>query len=158
LVDTPVVVPTVATLTDDFKIRITIVNLSEKTTAVPHLQAVASLYVRLKIPDGYDGYTDGLSSSFEGKLNEEKLKLLDSAQIDPDNRLTPAQRKQVRELLAKRIDAFAVDPKMPNRTHLIEVELPLNPGAVPHRLAPSQLGIEGEKIKTTCAFYKLYPR
>jgi hypothetical protein len=35
-------------------------------------------------------------------------------------------------LLAKRIDAFAVDPKVPNRTHLIEVELPLNPGAVPH--------------------------
>jgi hypothetical protein len=121
LVDTPLVVPTVATLTDDFKIRITIVNLSEKTTTIPHLQAVASLYVRFKIHDGYDGYTDGLSSSFEGKLTEEKLKLLDSAQIDPDDRLTPAQRNQVRELLAKGIDAIAVDPKMPNRTHLIEV-------------------------------------
>jgi Spy/CpxP family protein refolding chaperone len=47
------------------------------------------------------------------KLTEEKLKLLDSAQIDPDNRLTPKQRKQVRELLAKRINAFAVDPKSP---------------------------------------------
>jgi putative transposase len=35
---------------------------------------------------------------------------------------------------------------MPNRTHLIEVELPLNPGAIPHRHAPSRLGIEGEKI------------
>jgi hypothetical protein len=146
LVDTPLVVPSVATLTDDFKIRITIVNLSEKTTFIPHLQAVASLYVRFKIHDGYDGYTDGLSSSFEGKLTEEKLKLLDSAQIDPDNRLTPAQRKQVRELLAKHIDAFAVDPKMPNRTHLIEVELPLNLGAIPHQHAPSRLGIEGEKI------------
>jgi hypothetical protein len=74
------------------------------------------------------------------------LKLLDSAQIDPDNRLTPEQRKQVRELLAQRIDAFAVDPKLPNRTHLIEVELPLNPGAVPHRHAPSRLGIEGKKM------------
>jgi hypothetical protein len=122
------------------------VSLSEKTTTIPHLQAVASLYVRFKIHDGYDGYTDGLSSSFEGKLTEEKLKLLDSAQIDSDNRLTPAQRKQVRELLAKRINAFAVDPKMPNRTHLIEVELPLNPGAVPHRHATSRLSIEGEKI------------
>jgi hypothetical protein len=146
LVDTPLVIQSVATLTDDFKIRITIVNLSEKTTTIPHLQAVASLYVRFKIHDGYDGFTDGVSSSFEGKLTEEKLKLLDSAQIDPDNRLTPSQRKQVRELLAKRIDAFAVDPKMPNRTHLIEVELPLNPGAIPHRHAPSRLGIEGEKI------------
>jgi hypothetical protein len=85
-------------------------------------------------------------NSFEGKLTEEKLKLLDSAQIYPDNRLTPEQRKQVRELLAKRIDAFTVDPKMPNRTHLIEVGLPLNPGALPHGHAPSRLGIEGEKI------------
>jgi hypothetical protein len=93
LVDTPLVVPSVATLTDAFKIRITIVNLSEKTTIIPHLQAVASLYVWFKIHDGYDGYTDGLSSSFEGKLTEEKLKLLDSAQIDPDNRLTPEHRK-----------------------------------------------------------------
>jgi hypothetical protein len=89
LVDTPLVVPAVATLTDDFKIRITIVNLSEKTTTIPHLQAVASLYVRFKIHDGYDGYTDGLSSSSEGKLTQEKFKLLDFAQIDPDNRLTP---------------------------------------------------------------------
>jgi hypothetical protein len=78
------------TLTDNFEIRITIVNLSEKTTTIPHLQAVASLYVRFKIHDGYDGYTDGLSSSFEGKLTEEKLKLLNSAQIGPDKRLTPA--------------------------------------------------------------------
>jgi hypothetical protein len=46
LVDTPLVVPAVAALTDDFKIRITIVNLSEKTTTIPHLQAVASLNVR----------------------------------------------------------------------------------------------------------------
>jgi hypothetical protein len=65
LVDKPPVVPAVATLTDDFKIRITIVNLSEKTTTIPHLQAVASLYVEFKIHDGYDGYTDGLSSLFE---------------------------------------------------------------------------------------------
>eukprot|EP00962_Isochrysis_galbana_P039648 scaffold14247_cov140-Isochrysis_galbana.AAC.3 len=68
------------------------------------------------------------------KLTAEKLEML------------PAQKDQVRQLLARRIDAFALNPKSPSHTHLVEVELPLNPGVVPHRHAPSRLGIEGEKV------------
>jgi len=72
--------------------------------------------------------------------------MLDSAVIDPNGELTLEQKDQVRQLLARRIDAFALNPKDPSHTHLVEVELPLNPGVVPHRHAPSRLGIEGEKV------------
>eukprot|EP00962_Isochrysis_galbana_P044826 scaffold17482_cov90-Isochrysis_galbana.AAC.2 len=69
--------------------------------------------------------------------------MLDSAVIDPNGELTLEQKDQVRQLLARRIDAFALNPKDPSHTHLVEVELPLNPGSwssvVPHRHAPSRL-------------------
>eukprot|EP00962_Isochrysis_galbana_P040988 scaffold14933_cov101-Isochrysis_galbana.AAC.1 len=92
---------------------------------------LASLHVRFKIHDGYDSADEDLRKPSE-KLTAEKLEMLDSAVIDPNDELTTAQKEQVRQLLARRIDAFALNPKSPSHTHLVEVELPLNPGAVPH--------------------------
>eukprot|EP00962_Isochrysis_galbana_P030749 scaffold9993_cov101-Isochrysis_galbana.AAC.4 len=48
--------------------------------------------------------------------------MLDSAVIDPNDELTSEQKDQVRQLLARRIDAFALNPKSPSHTHLVEVE------------------------------------
>jgi hypothetical protein len=79
-------------------------------------------------------------------LNEEHRRLLEAAKIDPEGLLTDAQTVRVRQLLARRITAFALDPVSPNHTHVMEVELPLNPGAEPHRHAPSRVGREGEKL------------
>eukprot|EP00962_Isochrysis_galbana_P003672 scaffold1044_cov120-Isochrysis_galbana.AAC.13 len=52
--DTPLVLPHVERTTEDFKIRVTVANLSEKSITLPHMQALASLHVRFKIHDGYD--------------------------------------------------------------------------------------------------------
>eukprot|EP00962_Isochrysis_galbana_P045371 scaffold17830_cov120-Isochrysis_galbana.AAC.1 len=124
------------------------ISARSPSITLPHMQALASLHlhVRFKIHDGYDAGDEDLRKPSE-KLTAEKLEMLDSAVIDPNDELTPAQKEQVRQLLARRIDAFAlINPKSPSHTHLVEVELPLNPGAVPHRHAPSRLGIEGEKV------------
>eukprot|EP00962_Isochrysis_galbana_P043820 scaffold16802_cov121-Isochrysis_galbana.AAC.2 len=44
---------------EDFKVRVTIANRSEKAITLPHMhmQALASLYVRFKIHDGYESWT-----------------------------------------------------------------------------------------------------
>jgi len=136
--DTPLVLPHVERTTEDFKIRVTVANLSEKSITLPHMQALASLHVRFKIHDGYDSAEEDLRKPSE-KLTAEKLEMLDSAVIDPNDELTLAQKDQVRQLLARRIDAFALNPKSPSHTHLVEVELPLNPGVVPHRHAAAAL-------------------
>jgi len=74
------------------------------------MQALASLHVRFKIHDGYDAVDEDPRKPSE-KLTAEKLEMLDSAVIDPNGELTLAQKdQQVRQLLARRIDAFAGDP------------------------------------------------
>jgi len=40
--DTPLVLPHVERANEDFKIRVTIANLSEKAITLPHMQALAS--------------------------------------------------------------------------------------------------------------------
>eukprot|EP00962_Isochrysis_galbana_P051970 scaffold23366_cov112-Isochrysis_galbana.AAC.13 len=122
---TPLVLPHVERTTEDFKIRVTVANLSEKSITLPHMQALASIHVRFKIHDGYDSEDEDPRRPSE-KLTAEKLEMLDSAVIDPNDELTLEQKDQVRQLLARRIDAFALNPKNPSHTHLVEVELPLN--------------------------------
>ena len=51
---------------------------------------------------------------------------------DPNKQLTAEQTLLVRQMLAKNIRAFAMDPKNPGHTHLLEVSLPLLPGATAH--------------------------
>ena len=51
--------------------------------------------------------------------------MINSITVDEHSRLTDDQRRRVRSLLAKHIRAFAMNPKDPAHTHLMEVELPL---------------------------------
>jgi len=111
---------------------------------LPSFSAVASASIKFKIheakAEGSDP-SDPLSS-----LSEAESKLLDSIQLDPENQLNPTQLERVRQLLAKRIKAFALDPKSPGHTHLMEVELPLLPGATAHRHPPSRVRDVGQGI------------
>ena len=66
--------------------------------------------------------------------------------MDPDGRLNDTQRKLVRKMLVRHIRAFAMDPKKPTHTHLMDVELELKEGVAPHRHAAARLGPEGEKL------------
>ena len=83
------------------------------------------------------------SSDYLAQLDPEQLAVIDAVTVDPEERLTAEQKLRVRQLLAEHVSAFATDPKNPTKTHLLEVELPLKPGAVPHRHAPSRLGEVG---------------
>eukprot|EP00962_Isochrysis_galbana_P000880 scaffold250_cov110-Isochrysis_galbana.AAC.24 len=102
------------------------------------MQALASLHVRFKIHDGYDSKDEDQRKPSE-KLTAEKLEMLDSAAIDPNGELTLEQKDQVRQLLARRIDAFALNPKSPSHTHLVEVELRANIAHVHVRRASANL-------------------
>eukprot|EP00962_Isochrysis_galbana_P008938 scaffold2495_cov101-Isochrysis_galbana.AAC.2 len=67
--------PHVERANEDFKIRVTIANLSEKAITLPHMQALASLHVRFKIHDGYDAKDEDQRKLSE-KLTAEKLEML----------------------------------------------------------------------------------
>jgi hypothetical protein len=71
---------------------------------------------------------------------------VDKIKDDPQNHLNADQLSAVWDLLAEFADVFAIDPKEPKHTHLLEVELELKPGAQPHRHAPSRIGPAGQKI------------
>jgi hypothetical protein len=144
--DSPIVIPAVEVTNEAFKIRVTVVNISEKALTLPQMLPLASLHVRFKLHEGGGEAIGTDTSKPSERLTKEQLEMLDSANVDPNDELTPDQREQVRQLLSRRIQAFALNPKSPNHTHLVEVELPLNPGAQPHRHAPSRLGVEGEKL------------
>jgi len=77
---------------------------------------------------------------------EEIQKILGELDIDPDGVLSEEQRRQVDELITRRLGAFAQDANAPSQTHAIEVHLPLKEGAVPHRHAPPRLGVEGRRF------------
>ena len=144
----PCVIPRSAVIEDGY-IELQILNLSYRDTTLPCHLPVALLDVEYTVhgnldPDalpmgdpGYDYYA-ALSPELQAVVNEVK--------IDPDKRLSEAQRLLVKQLVSKHVMAFALDPKSPTKTHLMNVELPLMPGASPHRHAPSRLGEEGRKI------------
>ena len=48
--------------------------------------------------------------------------------------------------MARHHAAFSTDSKVPGATHLLEVSVDLEPGALPFRHAPSRTGTVGEKI------------
>jgi len=134
----------VETPTPEGAVYVTVWNTSNVDVTLPSFSAVASASIKFKIheakAEGSDP-SDPLSS-----LSEAERILLDSIQLDPDNQLNPTQLERVRQLLAKRIKAFALDPKSPGHTHLMEVELPLLPGATAHRHPPSRVGDVGQGI------------
>ena len=80
------------------------------------------------------------------RLTAAQVEVIDAVVVDADNRLTPGQLHRVRQMLARHVEAFAIDPKNPSKTHVLEVELPLQPGATPHRHSASKLGEAGREI------------
>lgn len=129
------------------RIEVTILNTGRRRETIAAHTPLALLdseyYVRGAIdPDAIDA----ADTDYVRRLSPEERVVLDAVTIDPDGRLDPEQLERARQLVAKHISAFALDPKNPSKTHLLEVELPLRPGAVPHRHAPSRVGEEGNAI------------
>jgi len=121
-----------------------LVNPHRKTLYIPALAPLASLETDAKVlkerkPDG------SLPSAWES-LSEPEREQLMKIHLDESEGLTTDQRAAAIELIARRAGAFAVDPGKPNRTHLLEVEIELLPGARPHRHAPSRQGPVGRRI------------
>lgn len=125
-------------------IPVRLINVLYRTSTVPASFPVARCLVDYEVkapgalnPDSDDAYE---------RLSAEQRAVIDSITVDEHSRLTDDQRRRVRSLLAKHIRAFAMNPKDPAHTHLMEVELPLEEGAKPHRHAASRLGEAGQAI------------
>ena len=145
---TPLVLARPARIVDGY-IELQIVNLSRHTVTLPALSPVAMLdseyYVRGTVDPSAIAEADG-HQDYYSALSEAERQLVDSVVVDPGNRLSVEQKERVKQLLARHVSAFALDPKNPSKTHLMEVELPLIPGAQPHRHAASRLGEAGREI------------
>ena len=144
----PSVIPRAARLIDGH-IEVEILNLGRHAVTIPAHSPVALLdteyYVRGNVDLDAVRKVDS-EGDYYAALTPEQKAVADAVTIDPDKRLSDEQRNRVLQLVARHIAAFAIDPKSPTKTHLMEVELPLIPGATPHRHAPSKLGEEGRKI------------
>ena len=140
----PLVEMHLETLTVDGKVYVTVWNTSRRAITLPAFSAVASAYIEFKLHEAK--VPGGDPNDAVSALTPEQRELHDSVVIDPDKQLRPDQLVRVRQLLARWITAFALDPKEPGHTHLMEVELPLLPGASTHRHAPKCLGDKGQAI------------
>ena len=146
LEEPPQVVPRCAAI-ENGKIEVQIVNTRRTAHTIAATSPLALIdseyYVR---GQAVTPSAAGDSPDWVSALSPEQTELLDSVEIDPQKRLSPDQREQVRQLVARNIDAFALDPKCPSKTHLLTVELPLKPGAVAHNHGASRLGEVGNDI------------
>jgi hypothetical protein len=129
-------------------VYVTVWNISNRPVTLPAFSAVAAAYIEFQVHEAKPEGTDPADSV--ASLTPAELDLLDSVKLDPDNHLTTEQREKVRQLLARRIAAFALNPADPGHTHLMQVELPLLDGATAHRHAPSRLGDKGQEITNKC--------
>ena len=73
-------------------------------------------------------------------------KALEKVSIDESCVLSPERRARALDLVARHHAAFSTDSKVPGATHLLEVSVDLEPGALPFGHAPSRTGTVGEKI------------
>ena len=110
------------------------VPLSSLSTLTCVLQLQCLIDYEVKAPGAIN---PGSDDAYE-RLSVDQRAIIDSISVDEQQRLTEAQRLRVRSLLAKHIRAFAMNPKHPAHTHLLEVELPLIEGSKPHRHAASR--------------------
>jgi len=78
---------------------------------LPSFSAVALASIKFKIHEAKSKGSD--PSDPLSSLSEAEKILLNSVQLDPDNQLNPTQLERVRQLLSRRIKAFALDPKSP---------------------------------------------
>ena len=122
---------------NDLHVPVRVLNLAQTAVSIPALSPLAEMEIGSEAADQVEG------QSF---TEEEIQKILDELDIDPDGVLSEEQRRQVDELIKRRLGAFAQDSNAPSQTHAIEVHLPLKEGAVPHRHAPPRLGVEGRRF------------
>ena len=115
----------------------TLINLRHKAVTIPSASPIGVVEVDIKVyaraaldPTSKDPYE---------RLSDQERELIDKIDVDAGKRLSEAERLRVRTLLARRVKLFALNPKDPVHTHLLEVELPLKEGTVPHRHAASRL-------------------
>ena len=128
----------------DGKVPVTLWNATRRQMVIPAFSAVATLSTEYQIQDS--GAPTGGAPRTYAELSPELKAIIDKITLDKQERLQPWQRTMALDLLAEFADVFALDPKSPKHTHLMEVMLELKPGSQPHRHAPSRLGPEGQKI------------
>ena len=145
----PPVVTRLATIEDGF-VEVQLVNPTDKKIAIPGYSPLAMLdseyYVRGSLRPECEDPPPTEEGDPLARLTEAEAKLLSTVCVDPEARLSEEQTKRVRRLLAENVSAFAIDPKNPTKTHLMEVELPLKAEAMPHRHGASRVGEEGRQI------------
>ena len=122
---------------NDLHVPVRVLNLATTAVSIPALSPLAEMEIGSEAADPNEG------PSF---TPEEVQKILEELDIDPDGVLSKDERRQVNELIERRLGAFAQDSNAPSQTHAIEVHLPLKEGAIPHRHAPPRLGVEGRRF------------
>ena len=122
---------------NDLHVPVRVLNLAHTAVSIPALSPLAEMEIGSEAADQKEGPTF---------TQEEIQKISDELVIDPDGILSKGERRQVDELVKRRLGAFAQDSNAPSQTHAIEVHLPLKEGAVPHRHAPPRLGVEGRRF------------
>ena len=147
----PHVIPRCAAIDSDGFIEIEIINTSRSdhtlAAQIPLALLDSEYFVRGSVdPEAVEQAQQGKPTDYLSKLTLEEMAIVDAVTIDPDQRLSTDQRQLVRQLVAKHVAAFALDPKNPSKTHLMEVELPLKPDATPHRHSASKLGEAGRTL------------
>ena len=125
-------------------VAVRLINVLHRPTTIPSSSPIARCLIdyEVKAPGAIN---PGSDDAYE-RLSVDQRAIIDSISVDEQQRLTEAQRLRVRSLLAKHIRAFAMNPKDPAHTHLLEVELPLIEGSKPHRHAASRHGEAGQAI------------
>jgi len=111
LEDPPLVEMRVETPTPKGSVYVTVWNTSDMNVTLPSFSAVALASIKCKIHEAKSKGSD--PSDPLSSLSEAEKILLNSVQLDPDNQLNPTQLERVRQLLSRRIKAFALDPKSP---------------------------------------------
>ena len=143
----PQVIPRPTSIVDGY-IAVAIMHTGRKTHTIaaniPVCLLDSEYYVHRPPPTTEPAAGDKVDSY--ARLTGEEKAVVDAVTIDPDERLTLDQREEVRQLVSRHVTAFALDSKNPTKTHLMEVELPLKPGATPHRHGASRLGEAGRTI------------
>ena len=139
----------------DGKLPIGLNNLQRHYLHIPAFDGIAMICTEF---ESQEMPVDGPTPRKFSDLNKEQQIILvgcpaegdkparKGVEIDPSGVLTPKQREVCLDMLATFIDVFAPNPKSPTHTHLMEVDLPLKPGTVPHCHQSSRQGEAGRAI------------
>jgi hypothetical protein len=126
-------------------VPVQLLNLEHRAISVPAYQAIARLEVDFHASSLDPDEKKSMTGAYD-RLDAETKALIDSVEVDPLKLLSHDQRRRVDDLLAYHARVFAENPKKPNHTHAMRVELPLKPDAKPHRHAAARHGEEGRLL------------